>query len=130
MATPMPGLSGGTGAGNLLIVLMGLGVLGAGGFWWGRNGGTSLVGAVRLLLLAWIGGLIGYNYFALGLPGAEAVAETFGSWGAVALAWTGALVALGVSVFLNQRATVGRPLPTGGQNPSTTGSKLGSKLKS
>ncbi len=115
--TPQPtsALPGGNvghmGLGSLLVVLVGLGLVGAGGFWWGRNGGSSLVGAVRLLLLSWLGGLIGYNYFALGLPGAEALAGSWGPWGAVALAWGGALLALGGSALaarLRVRAINGR----------------------
>lgn len=91
----LPGRNAGqVSLGSLLVVLAGLGLVGAGSFWWGRNGGTSLVGAVRLLLLSWLGGLIGYNYFALGLPGAEALAQPWGAWGAVALAWGGALAAV------------------------------------
>ncbi|MER3459242.1 MAG: hypothetical protein C4309_11990, partial [Chloroflexota bacterium] len=106
--TPQPtpestgGSAGPVSLGSLLVVLVGLGLVGAGSFWWGRNGGTSLVGAVRLLLLSWLGGLIGYNYFALGLPGAEVLAETWGAWSAVALAWGGAVAALGGYMLLTR----------------------------
>lgn len=103
---PTPALpnrnAGHPGLGSLLVVLGGLSLVGAGGFWWGRNGGASLAGAIRLLLLSWLGGLIGYNYFALGLPGTEALAGSWGSWGVVALAWGGAVAAVGGYVLLTR----------------------------
>jgi beta-N-acetylhexosaminidase len=103
---PTPALSAGNAGpvslGSLLVVLVGLGLVGAGSFWWGRHGGASLVGAIRLLLLSWLGGLIGYNYFALGLPGAEVLAESWGAWSVVALAWGSAVAALGGYMLLTR----------------------------
>ena len=42
---------------------------------------------LRLSILTAIGGLLGYNYFALALPGAGVLEALLGGWGATVLAW-------------------------------------------
>jgi len=115
--------SGRVSAASLMLMLLGLGGVSMAGFWWGRNGGTSLIGAVRLLLLSWVGGLIGYNYFALDLPGVDALSSLLGTWGSVVLAWTCGVLVL-IMAVLSQRSALSHRLSTGGQKPSTSGGKL------
>ena len=46
----------------------------------------SSVWSMRLSLLTLVGGLLGYNYYALALPGTEQLRSSMGSWSAVTLA--------------------------------------------
>ncbi|MBI3764506.1 MAG: glycoside hydrolase family 3 protein [Chloroflexi bacterium] len=62
----------------------------------GMNAGHSRREGVRLALIAGLGALIGYNYFALNLPGASAVAKAVPYWGATIVTWGGALAGYGV----------------------------------
>ena len=50
----------------------------------------------RLALFAALGALVGYNYFALGLPGAAALGKAMPIWSATLLTWAGGLFGLGV----------------------------------
>jgi beta-N-acetylhexosaminidase len=59
---------------------------------------------IRLSLLTVIGGLVGYNYYALALPGAEQLRMWMGSWTATFVSWALALLTLVISgLWLRKR---------------------------
>jgi len=93
------------GFGQLAGALMGVALTAGGGLWLGwvarRN---NLAWGVRLCLLTAVGGLLGYNYYALDLPGAQYLQGWMGSWSATLLAWTmGLLTLMAGSLLLNRR---------------------------
>jgi hypothetical protein len=75
---------------DLLGALAGVAVLGGLAFWYGRNGAESAAEGVRWALTTVAGGLLGYNLYALGVPGTDALRLWLAGWAAVALAWVGA----------------------------------------
>jgi beta-N-acetylhexosaminidase len=77
----------------VLGVLVGLLVTGSFGVVIGRNGHTDIVKLVRLVLWGVVGGLIFYNYFALDLPGAAALAST-GAWAGLLATLVGGLAGI------------------------------------
>jgi len=53
----------------------------------------------RLALIAALGALAGYNYYALGLPGAAALRGALPGWGAALVTWVGGLAGLSLGWF-------------------------------
>jgi hypothetical protein len=72
--------------GELLLTLTGIALLGGGGYWLTRQRQNDLAQALRTALWTVIGGLLGYVYFSLGLPGSEVLRTAFGSWAPVLMA--------------------------------------------
>ena len=92
---------------HLATALLGVVVAAGGGFLLGMSVGRGeYSGGLRLALLTLIGGLLGYNYFALDLPGAQLVTEWLGHWSAAGLAWGAGVVALAAATVWLRR---GRP---------------------
>lgn len=82
-------------SGQLSASLIGVLIVTGSGFWVGRAiKHRDLVWAFRFAFLAMIGGLLGYNYFALGLPGTAQIGQWMGSWSVVVLTWTTGLLTL------------------------------------
>jgi hypothetical protein len=78
--------------GHLLATYGGLLVLAFAGFWqvgWRVSSSKPRRPSrgLRLSILTTIGGLLGYNYFALALPGSGALEAWLGGWGGAVLAW-------------------------------------------
>jgi hypothetical protein len=69
--------------GELILALAGVLALGGGGYWVVRRRRGDLTYALRASLWCVIGGLIGYVYFMLGLPGSDVLRAAVGSWGAL-----------------------------------------------
>jgi beta-N-acetylhexosaminidase len=89
---------------HLATALLGVVVTAGGGFWLGINArrGEASWG-LRLALVTLIGGLLGYNYYALDLPGTGAMTDLLGRWGAAGVSWAAALVTLAVTAVWMQR---------------------------
>lgn len=78
----------------LLGVFIGLLVTGSAG--WtaaGRNGHDDLSQRIRLIAWGYVGGLLAYNYYLLGLPGAGSL-QLFGSWASLLTTTGGGLLGL------------------------------------
>ena len=89
---------------HLATAMLGVVVAAGGGFWLGMSAGRGeLTWGLRLALLTLTGGLLGYNYYALNLPGTQWVADWLGRWGAAGLAWGAGLVALTVAAIWLRR---------------------------
>ncbi|MBN1318213.1 MAG: hypothetical protein JXA42_22210, partial [Anaerolineales bacterium] len=90
---------------KLVVAMLGVIVVSSVGFFIGRvSGQGDMVSSTRLAILTIIGGLFGYNYYALALPGAEQLEALMGNWSATVLSWligTGTLIAGGL--WLNRR---------------------------
>ncbi len=86
--------------GHLLVALLGVLLVGGVGYraGWSAHREDAAMG-LRLALLAAIGGLIGYNYFTLSLPGAEALEAWIGGWSAAVLSWAAAMLTVSVSAL-------------------------------
>lgn len=82
---------------DLMIALLGLAAIGAVVFIYGQMT-RDLNYALLLLLPTLLFGLIGYNYYALLLPGALAWRDMFVGLGAGMAAWISALIGLGIVV--------------------------------
>ena len=80
--------------GELLLTLTGVALLGGSGYWLIRQRQNDLENALRTALWTVIGGLLGYVYFSLGLPGSEVLRAAFGSWASVLMALLGGAVPL------------------------------------
>jgi hypothetical protein len=76
------------------LALIGVAALGGGGYWAMRQRRGDLADALRAGLWCAIGGLIGYVYFTLGLPGSEALRTLLSSWGAVVIVMLGGMLPL------------------------------------
>ena len=63
--------------------------------------GRSTSSAIRYGLLGVIGGLLGYDLYALGVPGALQVSRVSEKWGAVIVTALGCMFALVVGVLWN-----------------------------
>jgi beta-N-acetylhexosaminidase len=72
---------------------IGLVVTGGAGYIMGRNSGYGAARAVRCMLWGLLGALISYNYYALGLPGADWL-EPLGTWGGMLVTLFGGVVGL------------------------------------
>jgi beta-N-acetylhexosaminidase len=75
--------------GELIVALIGVMMLGGGGYWGVRRRRGDLTYALRASLWCAIGGLMGYMYFTLGLPGSEVLRAAVGSWGALLMVLLG-----------------------------------------
>jgi hypothetical protein len=69
--------------GELILALIGVVAIGGGGYWAMRQRRGDLSHALRVGLWCAIGGLIGYVYFTLGLPGSDLLRALLSSWGAL-----------------------------------------------
>jgi beta-N-acetylhexosaminidase len=93
---------------DFLSLLGGLVIFGVIGL---RLGGRLPAGrGRRLALFALLGALVGYNYYALGLPGAEALGLVMPVWSATILTWLGGMAGLGLGWLRYGRT---RAFPTG-----------------
>jgi beta-N-acetylhexosaminidase len=80
--------------GELLLTLTGIVLLGGSGYWLIRQHQNDLAKALRTALWTAIGGLLGYMYFSLGLPGSDVLRATLGGWTPVLLALLGSTILL------------------------------------
>jgi beta-N-acetylhexosaminidase len=80
--------------GELLTALVGIAVLGGGGYWVIQQRKHDLSSALRTALWTAIGGLVGYVYFSLGLPGSDAVRAAFSGLAPLFMALLGAAILL------------------------------------
>ena len=80
--------------GELLLALTGIALLGGGGYWLIRQRQNDLAQALRVALWTAMGGLLGYVYFSLGLPGSEGLRAIFGGLAPVLMALLGGAVPL------------------------------------
>jgi hypothetical protein len=80
--------------GELLLALLGIAVLGSGGYWVARQRRDDLSDALRVVLWTAIGGLTGYVYFSLGLPGSDLLRSIIGGWAALLMVLLGGMVPL------------------------------------
>ena len=65
----------------MILALIGVTAIGGGGYWAMRQRRGDLTRALRVGLWCACGGLIGYVYFTLGLPGSVLLRATLNSWG-------------------------------------------------
>jgi beta-N-acetylhexosaminidase len=80
----------------LLGITVGLIVTGGTGYFIGRNGNSvQLDQTLRWVLWALAGGLLAYNYFALGLPGAV-ILTSLGGWAGLIVTLLGGAIGLGI----------------------------------
>ena len=90
---------------TLLAFFGGLLVTGSVGWATGRNGGShNLVQRVRLLAWGFLGALLAYNYYALGLPGSGLLAP-LGIWAALVVTAAGGAASLLLSWLQMTRTT-------------------------
>jgi len=90
---------------TLLAFFGGLLVTGSMGWATGRNGGShNLTQRVRLLAWGFVGALLAYNYYALGLPGSGSFAA-LGSWAALLVTVAGGFAGLLGSWLWMERAS-------------------------
>lgn len=83
------------GGGDLAMALIALAAIGGCGWALTRSRTEAVSVGVKLSLVVAIGIFAGYNYYALGLPGAILL-SSFGDWAVVVAVWGGGLAALGV----------------------------------
>lgn len=79
----------------LLGITAGLLVTGGTGYFIGRNGSSHLDKTLRWVLWAFAGGLLAYNYYALGLPGSDLIAGLNG-WAGFVMTVLGGAVGLAI----------------------------------
>ena len=84
-----------TDVNDLLMGLLGVLMIGAAGYFVGGWALASEDRRVRSALLGAVGGLVGYNYLALGLPGTGAILNGLGMIGGWAMAAVGGVATLG-----------------------------------
>jgi hypothetical protein len=80
--------------GELILALMGVAAIGGGGYWAMRQRRSDLARALRVGLWCAIGGLIGYVYFSLGLPGSDLLRAILSSWAVLLIVLVGGSVPL------------------------------------
>lgn len=91
--TPEPPQPPSVGGGDLLMALIALAVLGGAGWRLTNSRGDAVSAGVKLFLAIAIGVFAGYNYYALGLPGAMAL-KALGALASPLATWSGGLAAL------------------------------------
>lgn len=91
---------GPVGVGELGLALAGVAGLAAAGY---RLSVRQGLGGVRAVLLIVIGGLVGYDYVALGLPGSQALLGSIGILGALLLTVLGAVAGAAGAYFWMSR---------------------------
>ncbi len=85
------------GVEQLVTALAGIAIAAGGGFGLGRATNRSDPAAsIRLALLTMVGGLLGYLYYALGMPGTDQINAWMGRWSATLLAWAAGLLTLSI----------------------------------
>jgi hypothetical protein len=85
----------------LVGIMVGLIVTGGTGYFIGRNGNSvRLDQTLRWVLWALAGGLLAYNYFALGLPGADVLTSLEG-WAGLIVTLLGGAIGLGIYRWRN-----------------------------
>jgi beta-N-acetylhexosaminidase len=80
--------------GELILALIGAAAIGCGGYWAMRQRRGNLSRALRVGLWCAVGGLIGYVYFTLGLPGSDLLRALLSSWGALLIVVLGGMLPL------------------------------------
>jgi len=80
--------------GELLLTLVGIALLSSSGYWVIRQRQNDLSNALRTALWTVSGGLLGYVYFSLGLPGSEVLRAAFSSWAPLLIALLGGAIPL------------------------------------
>ncbi len=78
--------------GELMLALIGAAIMGGGAYQAMRRRRGDLAHALRVGLWCAIGGLIGYVYFTLGLPGSDLLRALLSSWGALLIALLGGIL--------------------------------------
>jgi len=78
--------------GELILALIGVAAIGGGGYWAMRQRRGDVSHALRVGLWCAIGGLLGYVYFTLGLPGSELLRALLSSWGALLIVVLGGML--------------------------------------
>ncbi len=78
--------------GELILALIGAVAIGFGGYWAMRQRRGNLSHALRVGLWCAIGGLTGYVYFTLGLPGSDLLRALLSSWGALLIVVLGGVL--------------------------------------
>jgi hypothetical protein len=99
---------------DFLALLGGLAVFGLVGLRLGQ--GLPAGRGRRLGLFAALGALVGYNYYALHLPGAAALGDALPLWGATVITWIGGVAGLGLGWLRYGRA---RAFPSSATGPRT-----------
>ena len=83
---------------HLLFGLLSVAMVGGVGYLMTERGSATLNARVRFTLLPVIGGLVGYNYLALNLPGSEVLLQSMGvvagMVGSIGLGAVGLLIAM------------------------------------
>lgn len=79
---------------ELLLALIGVGLIGGGSYWRAHTLSGNRSQALRVALWAAIGGLIAYTLFGLGLPGAAVLRSVLGAWAALLATAIGSLIPL------------------------------------
>ncbi len=80
--------------GELILALMGVAAIGGGGYWAMRQRRGDLARALRVGLWCATGGLIGYVYFSLGLPGSDLLRAILSGWAALLFVALGGMLPL------------------------------------
>ncbi|MGA9531985.1 MAG: glycoside hydrolase family 3 N-terminal domain-containing protein [Anaerolineales bacterium] len=102
--TEEPGPAQGPNARDLLFGLLGVGMVAGGSYMYLGRTERWLGSSMRCGLVAAVGGLAGYNYLALNLPGTNALMETLGSFAGWLIAVLGGMAGLGLyALSLNLR---------------------------
>ncbi len=95
--------AGQIGIADLILGLIGIAFVTGGSYWRLANEGRSHRRLIRRVWITLIGGLIGYNYLAFGLPGAGWFHGLLGAWSALLLAVAGCAAAFAIAAFLERR---------------------------
>ncbi len=80
--------------GELILALIGVAAISGGGYWAMRQRRVDLARALRVGLWCASGGLIGYVYFTLGLPGSDLLRVALNSWGVLLCVALGGILPL------------------------------------
>ncbi|HTP11365.1 MAG TPA: hypothetical protein VMP08_24100, partial [Anaerolineae bacterium] len=80
--------------GELILALIGVVAIGGGGYWAMRQRRGDLTHALRASLWCAIGGLIGYVYFTVGLPGSDLLRTVVSGWGVLLMVLLGGALPL------------------------------------
>lgn len=107
--------------GDLVLAVLGSVMVGGAGYLVQRNNGHALSRRLRVFLLTVVGGLTGYSFYGLGLPGAELFRRLSPNWGALLMCLLFSLLPLGY--VLGQQA-VSRKSPKA-PNSNSTAQKRG-----
>jgi H+/Cl- antiporter ClcA len=81
--------------GDFLLAVLGSMVVGGASYVVQRNDGHSLSRRLRFFLLSVVGGLVGYSFYGLNLPGAGLFRKLSSNWGAFLMCLLFSLIPLG-----------------------------------